>query len=105
PRLLFVPVKQAASWLWEKLWDWPFVAWLVATICIGVGVLLAQEHISYPLARALLIIGAVIVVFKVRHDAIKAGKPHDTVVAICGIVIVVISVVLVGALWIVRRME
>src|SRR5437868_4794060 len=55
-----VAFKEATGWLSSKLFDWPFVAWFVAAICIGLAYVLAQEHM-YLLSRILLIIGGVLV--------------------------------------------
>src|SRR6185437_12608554 len=66
--------KNATVWLWKRFWNWGPLAWIVGTVCIGIGVLLAQEGI-YPLARGLVIVGAALFVAKLIHDAKIQRKP------------------------------
>src|ERR1700686_2367418 len=66
PRMWLGPTNHAACWLWERMWDWPFLTAVVTTICVGLAYLLAQEHM-YLYSRILVGIGAALVFLKVRH--------------------------------------
>jgi superinfection exclusion protein B len=94
----------AVLWLLAKFWGWGPLSFIVGTICIGVGIVLAQEHM-YGLARSLVITGAVLVPSKVVHDALVEHKPAKQVLAAFLISGTVVAAVAWGAWWVIDKIE
>jgi hypothetical protein len=72
--------------LWDKLWGWNPVSWLVGTIFIPVGIVLAQEGL-YTDGRIFIVVGAVLLFGKLVHDAINE-KPEKSLTDVISISIV-----------------
>lgn len=103
-KALLPAVGKAILWLLEKFWGWGPLSFIVGTICIGVGIVVAQEHM-YGLARCLVAAGAILVPSKVIHDALKEKKPFMQVLAASLISVGAIAAVTWGAFWIIKRIE
>jgi hypothetical protein len=97
-------LARAIFWLFGKLWEWGPLSFIVGTVCIGVGIVLAQERM-YWLARSLVSLGAVIVVLKLVHDSFAENKPKKEVLAAFLIVGIILTLVTLGAWWIIEKME
>jgi hypothetical protein len=82
--------------------DWPFIAPIVTTICIGLAYLVAQEHM-YILCRTLVVIGMVVLFLKIRQAASSLERAVRRAVSLISFVVLALFVVL-GFL-IVREME
>lgn len=66
---LLQPTKNATLWLFGRFWAWEPLAWLVGTICIGLGFLLPEERM-YGTSRAFIIAGALLFLARIVHDSI-----------------------------------
>jgi hypothetical protein len=83
--------KDAIVWLWNKLWGWGPLAWIVSSLFITAGIVLVQEHIFYAEGRGLFVAGAFVVLVKVLHDAFVAKRPTSQIVVISVIVVAVLG--------------
>jgi hypothetical protein len=99
-----VPVKNAIYWLWRKMWAWGPLAWIVGTICISVGIVVAPERM-YVLGRTLVTVGGCLLSAKVLHDAVAEHKPVREIVAAFLISGVIILAVTIGGWWIIKKIE
>lgn len=103
PKEAHTPIAIGALWLWRGIWEWQFVAWLLASICVGLGFLVAQQHI-YWLTRILVTAGAMIAFLKVRHSAAEEmSESALSVVSVITLVFLIFTVA--GGFWIVNRFE
>ncbi|MBZ5699031.1 MAG: hypothetical protein LAN18_10855 [Acidobacteriia bacterium] len=91
-------------WLWRKIWDWGPLAWIVGTILIPVGIVVAQERM-YGLGRTLIALGPLLLLLKILHVSIGEHKPAKEISAVFVISGLALMVVTYGGWWAVSKIE
>ena len=97
-------IKNAVGWLWTKFWAWGPLGWIVGTICVSVGLLLAPERM-YETGRVLVAFGGILVSVKVIHDAVAENRPIKEILAVSAISVAIFTAVVFGGLWIIGNIE
>ena len=72
-RTFWADFLAASRWIWRQFFDWASVAWLVATVCIAGGYVMAQERM-FSWAYMLFGIGTTLLFLKTTHEAAKNTK-------------------------------